>query len=378
MFGVGGVKGFATVLMIGVVCSVLSAVFITRMLLEWMYKRNMITVASFETVISRRFKSLLPSFDFIRYRKVAYLFSATLILAGLTAAIIQKGFNLGVDFKGGRTYIVSFDHPVASGEVRSELMPLLGEGGLEVKSHNDDHVLRITTGYHIDDVSESADNEVKSLLLLGMDKFSDQHPHVLGSSKVGPSIAGDFKSSSRNATTFALIVIFFYILIRFRKWQYGLGAAVALIHDVLMAFAVYAILGLLGIHLEIDQIFIAAILTIIGYSINDTVVVFDRIREFSGKLNSREEFGKVMNQAINNTLSRTVITSLTVFMVVVVLAIFAGEVLRGFSIALLTGVVFGTYSSIFIASPIVLDFYKKGRVKTYHINTKPKPVVKVA
>ena len=195
----------------------------------------------------------------------------------------------------------------------------------------------------------------------GLKEFEAQNPQVMSSSKIGATMADDIRSSSQTSIIYSLIVIFLYIVVRFRKWQYGLGAIIALFHDVFMVIAWFGIAKVLGLNLEIDQVFIAAILTVIGYSINDTVVVFDRIREFA-KEGTAEALNKTFNKSINETLSRTLITSFTVLIVVAVLLFFGGEVLRGFSFALLIGVVFGTYSSIFIVSPIVLDLAKRSNI----------------
>jgi len=356
IFGTGAVKGFAVVLMIGVVCSVLSAVFITRMILEWLYKHNKLKESSFNTFISRKLRFNF-NYDFVRVRKRAYLFSTIIILLGVTAFIVQKGYHLGVDFKGGRSYIVAFDKVPVAAQVKEALGNKLGDGSLEVKTFNNDSILKITTSYLINSGDDDVDQKLHSLISTALTGIDDYHPTIIGSAKVGPSVADDFREAAFKTVIFSLIVIFLYILLRFNKWQYGLAALVALIHDVLMIFAIYATIGLFNIKLEIDQVFIAAVLTIVGYSINDTVVVFDRIREFSGKLRTKQNFREALNPAINNTLSRTLITSLTVLIVVVTLLVFGGEVLRGFSVALLTGVIFGTYSSIFVAATLALDFH---------------------
>jgi SecD/SecF fusion protein len=266
---------------------------------------------------------------------------------------MQGGLNLGVDFEGGRSYVVRFDQPVQATEARAIMLPHFQEAGLEVKTFNQDNQIKITTSYLADDHSETADRLVEQALENGLQDFSEYDPEVVSSAKVGATIAQDVKDAAQSSIVYTLLVIFVYILIRFHKWQYGFGAVVALFHDVLMVFAAYGIASAAGFTLEIDQVFIAAILTVIGYSINDTVVVFDRIREFSS--NQKDNLTPVYNKAINDTLSRTVITSLTVFIVVVVLLFFGGEVLRGFSFALLVGVILGTYSSIFIAAPLALD-----------------------
>jgi len=277
-----------------------------------------------------------------------------LIVAGLVLTVLQGGMNLGVDFNGGRSYVVSFNQAVTASDARSSLSKEI-KGSLEVKTYGSNNQLKITSNYLIEDESNEADVKVETALLKGLDKFKSLNPAILSSSKVGATIADDIKNTSQLAIFLSLIMRFVYILIRFRNWQYGLGAVVALFHDVLMVIAFYAFARAVGISFEVDQVFIAAILTVVGYSINDTVVVFDRIREFAGTVD-RKDFNLQMNSAINETLSRTIMTSFTTLVVVICLLLLGGEVLRGFSYALLVGIVMGTYSSIFIASPIVLDF----------------------
>jgi SecD/SecF fusion protein len=274
--------------------------------------------------------------------------------------MFTKGFTLGVDFKGGYTYVVQLSKPVETSQIRESLKDAFN-GAPEVKAFGSDNKVKITTTYRIDDVSATVADEVQTKLMEGLSKL-DNNTTILSSSKVGPTIANDVKTGSFWAVIISLIGIGLYILLRFRKWQYTLGAIIALTHDVLMMLSFYSIFdGLLPFAMEVDQAFIAAILTIIGFSINDTVVVFDRIREFLGKNKRNDDTKSIINNALNNTLNRTIITSLTVFMVALVLFIFGGEVIRGFTFALLVGIVFGTYSSLAIATPIVIDFDKKNR-----------------
>jgi SecD/SecF fusion protein len=269
------------------------------------------------------------------------------------------GLNMGVDFKGGRSYVVTFDKPVAATEVRSALLDDFKNTGIEVKTYDGNDQLKITTSYLIDDESAQADKQVEQALLQGLDPYKNLNPQIASSSKVGATMADDIQDSSRNAVLISLAAIFLYILIRFGKWQYSLGAVVALFHDVLFVMAAFAIARVFGVSFEIDQVFIAAMLTVVGYSINDTVVVFDRIREFASMATTKEELPSILNRAIGQTLSRTIMTSLVTLLVVLILLFFGGEVLRGFSFALAIGIIFGTYSSIFIAAPVVLDFSKK-------------------
>jgi SecD/SecF fusion protein len=361
IFGSGPVKGFAITLIIGIITSFFTAVFITRVILEWMDKRKMITEKSFETGLSKNlFRGL--NFDFIGNRKKAYIFSSTLIAIGFAAIIMKGGLTMGVDFKGGRSYIVKFDKPVEASDLKSKMIRAFENKGTEVKTYGENTKLKITTSYLVDDESAAADEKVIAALNAGLKDYSSYNPMVVGSSKVGATIADDIKKTSAVAIILSLIAIFLYVFLRFKRWQFGAGGLIALGHDVLMCIAAYGIAELIGFPFEVDQIFIAAILTVIGYSINDTVVVFDRIRE-TLELNPRLELNKTMNLAINDTISRTIITAATVFIVSLVLFIFGGETLRGFSLVMLIGSTFGTYSSIFIASPIVVDFASKKQLE---------------
>lgn len=357
--GTGPVQGFATTLIVGILTSFFSAVFISRVIIEFMSNRKSLNEKSFETFLSRNFMRNMH-FDFIKQRRKAYIFSSTLIVAGMVAIFASGGLNLGVDFKGGRSYIVQFDEPVVASDVRSQVSDDFKNKGTEVKTYGDNKTLKVTTSYLIDDESSAADSTVKAALEQGLVPFKADHPKIIGSEKVGATIADDIMDASIVSVIISLIAIFIYVVFRFRRWQFGLGALIALAHDVLVAISIYGIATALGFNLEVDQIFIAAILTVIGYSVNDTVVVFDRIREKT-EAHPKMELGAVMNEAINETMSRTIITALTVFIVVVVLFIFGGEVLRGFSLVMIIGSIFGTYSSVYIATPVVLDFGRKKR-----------------
>ncbi|MBL6446845.1 protein translocase subunit SecDF [Fulvivirga sp. 29W222] len=368
VLGQGPVKGFAITLMIGIVCSFFSAVYITRVIIEWMVRKGDESKVSFKTPLS---KNMLADFgiDFMGKRRLAYLVSGAVIVVGLAIVTVQ-GLNLGVDFKGGRSYIVNFENPVAATDMKLSLSESLAGAGTEVKNFGSNNIMKVTTSYMVDDESDTADEEVKNAVIGGIESFTGQkyvanssqvdaeHFTISGSSKVGATIADDIKSSSYEAGIFSIVIIFLYILIRFRKWQFSTGAIVAVVHDTLFVFAMFGIAGLFGIRFEVDQVFVAALLTVIGYSINDTVVVFDRIREYLNLGTSNDRI-KVFNSAINTTLNRTLMTSITTLIVVLILFIFGGEVLRGFSFALLVGIIVGTYSSIFIASPVVVDLDKK-------------------
>ncbi len=368
ILGQGPIRGFAITLMIGIVTSFFTAIYVSRLFIETLTRRHGSNI-TFETALGKIVKNR-RIFEFVGNRRKAYLVSAVVIVSGLVIMAFQ-GLNLGVDFKGGRSYLVAFNHPVSATELKIDLSKAFENQGLEVKNYGSNNVMKVTTSYLIDEESDEADTKVREALISGVEQIfpgtkyvpdnvalDDQHFTITGSSKVGATIADDIQDSAWKAALFSLLGIFVYILMRFRKWQYSAGAIIALVHDTLFVFAAYGYASLLGVSFEIDQVFVAAILTIIGYSINDTVIIFDRIREYIG-LGTEHDRIKIFNHAINDTLSRTIITSLTVLMVVLVLFIFGGEVLRGFSFSLLVGIVVGTYSSIFIASPLVIDFERE-------------------
>ncbi len=369
VLGQGPVKGFATTLMIGIVSSFFSAVFITRVIITWMTrKKGDKSDVSFDTKFSRNWFTKLD-IDFLGKRRIAYMISGSIIVTGMILVILEGGLNYGVDFTGGRSYIVAFSKPVVASDLKVDISKHFENTGTEVKTYGSSNVVKVTTSYLVYDESSEADNKVENALIQGIEeatglkyiaddsKVDDQHFTISGSSKVGATIADDIKSASLEAIIFSLIAIFLYILIRFKKWQFSLGAIVALFHDVLFVIAAFAIARLFGKTFEVDQVFIAAMLTIIGYSINDTVVVFDRIRE-NLAVRPHEKLIDTFNLSINTTMNRTLITSFTTLIVVLILLIFGGEVLRGFSFALFVGIIVGTYSSIFIASPVVIDLSK--------------------
>ncbi|MEM9895933.1 MAG: protein translocase subunit SecDF [Bacteroidota bacterium] len=367
--GQGPVKGFAITLMIGIVCSFFSAVFITRVVVEAFSKKGDKSKISFANAFSRNALTGL-SFNFLSKRRLAYLFSGLFITVGIIAMILNNGLNLGVDFKGGRSYVLTFDEAKSATEIKIALNDYFDGAGTEVKEFGAPNILKVTTSYRIDDETDEADEAVKTELIKGVEEsmslsyvlegqeITSENFTISSSSKVGATIADDIKNSSYQSGAIALVCIFIYIVLRFRKWQFGLGAIVALFHDTLFVLSAFAIANLLGVSFEADQVFVAAILTIIGYSINDTVVVFDRIRENMG-IKAGSELTGVFNEALNSTVSRTFITSLTTLIVVLVLFLFGGAVLQGFSFALLVGIIVGTYSSIFIATPVVIDLNRK-------------------
>ena len=366
--GQGPVKGFAITLIIGIICSFFSAVYITRVIVERLSRKGDKSPLRFSFPFSRNLLTSLK-IDFLRRRKIAYYFSISFISLGLISLII-KGLTLGVDFKGGRSYVVTFDNTQVPSEIETGLQQSFDNEGVEVKTFGADNILKITTSYLINDDSDDADVNVKDRLVSGLkgitglsftedDTMVNQDNFTISSSsKVGATIADDIKNSSFSSGLIALIAIFIYILIRFRKWQFSTGAVFALFHDTLFVISAFSIANLFGVSYEIDQVFIAALLTIIGYSINDTVVVFDRIRENLG-IKAGSEIIPVVNESINKTISRTLITSMTTFIVVLVLFLFGGPSLSGFSFALLIGIIVGTYSSIFVATPVFVDLFKK-------------------
>ncbi len=368
VLGQGPVRGFAVTLMIGIACSFFTAVFITRVILEWMTKNRDDSKMTFAYPFTRDLLNNL-NINFMSKRKMSYIFSSTIIVVGIIAMLV-KGLNLGVDFKGGRSYVITFAQPVVPSDLQTSLRDDFQDASVEAKLYGGNNIIKVTTSYLVEDESTEADQQVRQTLISGIEDFTgmeflenastvnDQNFTISSSSKVGATIADDITEAAQQSVVVALIVIFLYILVRFRKWQYGLGAVIALFHDVLFVLSVYAIARFFGINFEIDQVFIAAMLTIVGYSINDTVIIFDRIRE-TLSVKASSDLSGTINTSINNVMSRTLITSLTTLLVVLILLLFGGEVLRGFSFALVIGILIGTYSSIFIASPIVIDLTKR-------------------
>jgi len=378
IFGTGPIKGFAVTYMIGIISSFLTAVFITRLLLEDYCKRDNAKELSFTTSLMKNFLQNIH-FDFVKARKVAYCISGAVVIfaiLGLEPHIFGK-LNLGIDFSGGRNYVVRFDNNINTQEVRENLnntfSATLEDGELfslnVITYGNEANQVRISTNYRIHEETAEADEAIEALLYEGCKPFlgeeitfedfrstdSNAEVGIMSSQKVGPAIADDITTSAIWAVLAALVVIFLYILLRFRNFAYSVGALAALAHDTVIILGLYAILWkIMPFSMEIDQAFIAAILTVIGYSINDTVVIFDRVREYNGLYPKREKNVNI-NDALNNTLSRTFSTSMSTFVVLLAIFIFGGETIRGFVFALLMGVIVGTYSSLFIASPIAYD-----------------------
>jgi SecD/SecF fusion protein len=357
IFGTGLIYGFALTLIIGILCSFFTSVLFTRLIFEAYTKKG--RTISFSLPWSKNlFRSI--SVDFIGKRKLFYTISGVVILAGVISLAV-KGFNYGVDFKGGRTYIVQFDQAVKTEDLRNALATSFGTQP-EVKTYGFDGKFQVTTSYLIDDDSEDATNNAESKLQEGMAKFGKGT--ILSSTKVGPTVASDIRISALKALSIAMALMFLYILIRFRKWQFALGTMVSLVHTVLVVVALYSVLeNIMPFSMEVDQAFIAAILTVIGYSINDSVVVFDRVREFLTGMKSGDDQAKVINNALNDTLSRTLITGMSTIFVIIILFIFGGETIKGFTFAMLIGVLIGTYSSLCIGTPVLVDFSTKKEKK---------------
>ncbi|HEX8575644.1 MAG TPA: protein translocase subunit SecDF [Flavobacterium sp.] len=366
VFGTGPIQGFATTLLIGIVTSLFTAIFITRILLDWSAAKN--ATLAFTTSFSKNFFTKF-NYDFLGAKKYTYIFSTIVVIVSIVSLSIN-GLNYGVDFKGGRTFQVRFDKVVPVDEVKEELTKVFGSA--EAKVFGDPTQLKITTKYKVEDSGTEADKEVNTLLYNGLkkhyknityDQFVNSYDGkalgILQASKVGPTVAEDIKTNSYWAVLGAMAIVFVYLTISFRKWQYSLGAIAAVAHDVIFVLGVYSLLWkYMPFGMEIDQHFIAAILTVIGYSMNDTVIVFDRVREFlDGKV--KGNFNQIVNQSINSTMSRTINTSLTMILVLLIMFIFGGESIRGFIFAMLVGIVVGTYSSLFIATPVLCDTISK-------------------
>ncbi len=363
-FGTGPIKGFATTLVIGIVTSLFSAIFLTRLVYERLLDKN--RDITFSTPLTHNALKNI-NINFLGMRKYFYLFSAGMITIGLVA-LFTRGLSPGVDFTGGRNYIIEFPEEVNTLDIREKLAGQF-ETVPSVITFGSLNKVRITTKYLIDSDAPDVDSIIKSKIFTGikpllksdarLDRFISSDDYVKSVQKVGPTIASDIKRQAIWAVLLALVGIAVYIIIRFRNWQFGLGALVSLAHDVLFVIGAFALLhGIVPFSMELDQSFIAAILTVVGYSINDTVIVYDRVREYRGLYKKRSDFEN-MNGAMNSTLSRTMITSLTTLMVILVVFLFGGEVIRGFAFALLIGIGIGTYSSVWVATPVVYDTITK-------------------
>lgn len=373
VFGTGPIKGFANTLIIGIITSFITAVFLTRLMLSMYAKRENAKELNFTTSLTKNFLHNV-NFDFIGKRKIAYIISGILILISVVS-FSTRGLNLGVDFAGGRFYVVRFDEPVKTDYVRSLLENSFEGDAVQVITFGEENQVRISTKYKINETSETLDDEIEEILYTGLkpllkssvtkDDFVQNN--IKTSRKVGPTIADDIKTAAVWAIIFALLAIGLYIFVRFREFGYAAGATAALAHDALITIGTFSLFySIMPFSMEIDQSFIAAILTVVGYSVNDTVIIFDRIRENVGLYPKRDRL-TVMNDAINATLSRTFSTAISTMVVLIAIFSFGGETIRGFIFAMLFGVAIGTYSSIFVASPISYEFImrkrKKGQLK---------------
>ncbi len=367
VFGSGPVQGFATTLVIGIITSLITSIFVSRLIFEWRLKRK--KNITFDNKYTRNILQN-TKVDFVSLRKYAYIFSVSAMIIG-GGFIVVKGFSYGVDFTGGRTYVVRFDKEVSTEDVRSAVLAEFQEG-IEVKQFGGANQMKITTKFMIENDNPETDKLVDEKLYnalnglyaaaISYEEFTsttDNPNGIIQSEKVGPTIADDIKRDAMIAIAFALLAIFLYIAARFRNWSWGSGGVIALAHDAVFTMGFFSIFtGILPFSLDVDQTFIAAILTIIGYSINDTVIIFDRIREYR-TLYPKRDLKTNINEALNSTLARTMNTAGTTLVVMIAIAIFGGEVIRGFSVALIIGIVIGTYSSIFIAAPVVYDIVNK-------------------
>lgn len=366
IFGSGPVQGFATTLIIGIITSVVTSIFITRIIFDDRVSKG--KNVSFENNLTKDFLKH-TNVNFIDKKKYSYLFSGILIVIAISS-ISFKGFTYGVDFTGGRTYVVRFDTPVTAEQVRSAAENEFGET-VEVKQFGGESQMKITTKYKVDQESTDVDAEIEGKLYNALKGFFAEKDMTLGeftstldnpngiisSDKVGPTIANDMKRSAIFAVLIALFVIFAYIAVRFNGWTWGLGGVLSLAHTAIIVIGFFSLFsGILPFNLDVDQTFIAAILTIIGYAINDNVVIFDRIREFK-VLHPKTDFKTNANIALNSTLTRTINTSVSTLVTMLAIAIFGGESIRGLSVALILGICFGTYASIFIGTPIMYDAY---------------------
>ncbi len=355
--GAGPVYGFAIILIIGILTSLFTSIFITRILIEARTNKGK------DISFGGKFTSNLmigANYNFIRNRKKYYLISLTILVAGFSVLISRGGLSTGIDFKGGYGYTMMLKEGLSAEEVKATVDKGLPGSSNEVKTIGSEGRFKLITTYRINE--NISPDSIEGDIVKALSKYNVTKASILSSDKVGPTIAANIRTKSMWVVLVSIIAIFIYIFIRFKNIGFSIGAIIALIHDVLMVFAIFALLdGIVPFALELDQNFIGAVLTIIGYSINDTVVIFDRIRENMNEYKSEHDKGKIINTAINQTLSRTIMTSVTVIVVVLVLFLFGGATLKGFSLALLIGVIMGSYSTICIAAPIVLDLFKKDK-----------------
>ncbi len=353
IFGSGLILGFATTLLIGIFTSLFSAIFVSRLLFEYYISKGK-TVSFFTKWTEKLFKD--SNFDFVSKRKLYYTISSAIIIAGIIS-IFFKGFGLGVDFLGGRTYVAKFEQTVNTEDVSKAVKATFEGQAVEVKTFGGFDQVKITTPYKIANTSPEVEKQIETSLNAALVNVNGNKGAVTSSSKVGPTIANDAIGGALKAVLLSIILVFVYIFVRFRRLAFGYGALVALFHDVAIILGIFSIFrGWLPFSLDVDQAFVGAVLTIMGYSMNDTVVVFDRVREYlTEKRGVKEDIPTVINNALNSTLSRTAVTGFSTLVVLLVLLIFGGETIRGFVFAMFVGVIVGTYSSLFVATPIVVD-----------------------
>jgi SecD/SecF fusion protein len=369
IFGSGPVKGFATTLLIGIFTSLFTSIFITRLLLDWSVKRG--EKLTFVTGMSKNWFTNVH-FNFLGAKKFTYIFSSIVVIVSCVSIFFVNGLDQGIDFVGGRTFQVKFEKPVDAEKIREDLGNIF-HGGVDAKVFGNESQLRITTKYKVNVNTVEADQEVNTMLYNGLKKYYSNNITleqfvnttegkklgILQASKVNASVADDIKTNSYWAVLGSMAIVFIYLMVSFRKWQYSLGAIAAVAHDVIFVLGIYSLCyKFMPFHMEMDQHFIAAILTVIGYSMNDTVIVFDRVREYLAG-NTKGSFKQIVNDSVNTTLSRTVNTSLTMILVLLIMFVFGGDSIRGFIFAMLVGIIVGTYSSLFIATPVLVDTMSK-------------------
>jgi SecD/SecF fusion protein len=390
IFGTGPIKGFATTLIIGIITSLFTSTLITRLIFDRICAREKMQKLTFTTVITKKwFKD--TNFNFIKARKFGYIFSGILMLV-MIISLCTRGLKQGIDFSGGRNYVIRFEQPVDIDEVRETLSNVFTESQVSVITMGEDNQIRFSTNYLINSTDENVDEQIEGMLFetlkssnclapevtkqMFLERYSvkdgqyvlatadnEDNFGIQSSQKVGPTVANDIKVSAIWAVLFSMIVIGLYILIRFRNLSFSLGAVIALVHDTLFILGVYSLFyTIMPFSLEIDQTFIAAILTVVGYSINDTVVIFDRIRENLGLFQKRES-KDLINMSLNTTLVRTFSTSLSTGIVLLAMFIFGGETIRGFLFAMLAGIVVGVYSTLFVAVPLTYDIQTRKEKK---------------
>lgn len=370
IFGTGAIKGFATTLLIGIFTSLFTSIFIAQIFISRDINKN--KVLTFATSITKNWFTNF-NYDFLKRKKIAYIFSGIVMLVSI-GSLFTNGLDQGVEFVGGRTFQVRFDKAVDQTQIAENLTKEFGVN-VEVKQFGSKEQMRIVTKYKIEDESSTVDQEVNKKLYEGLKTFYSKpityeqfiHPEgesdmigVVQASKVNPTVSNDLKADSIWAVVGSMVVVFIYLLVSFRKWQYSLGAVISVLHDVVFVLGIYSLFyKVMPFQMELNQHFIAAILTVVGYSLNDSVIVFDRVREYVTGKSIKGDFNHIVNQSVNTTLSRTINTTFTLILVLFIMFIFGGESIRGFIFAMLVGMIVGTYSSLFLGTPILVDTMPK-------------------